>query len=87
MNIQEEKEGDAWRNEHTNYKTHGKNIDVDDDESTEETETRISQDPINNIDKNLVIGKNEYDESTYSGDSVCDIFENEEQNITENYIV
>ena len=45
---------------------------------------RSREDSVINNDENLVIG---FDESTCSGDSVCGIFENEDNIITENYIV
>ena len=44
-------------NEHTNGKTHSKNRNVDDDESTEGKVIRMSKYPINNTDGNLVCGK------------------------------
>ena len=46
------------------------NIGGDDDNYVEESEIRSSEDNVNNNDDNLVVV---FDESTCSGDSVCDI--------------
>ena len=46
-----------------------------------------SEDYVTNNDDDLVSEQNKFDESTCSVDSVCDIFDNDEEIITENSIV
>ena len=74
-------------NKHTKDKTHGKYINIDNDESMEEIEMSISEYVVNISYGNLVSGKIKYYEPTCPGDSGWDIFDNEYHNITENYIV
>ena len=45
---------------------------------------RLSEDSVNNNDDNLVCG---FVEFTCSGERVCDILDNEDEIITEDYIV
>ena len=45
---------------------------------------RSSEDLVNSIDDNFV---SSFEKSTCSGDSVCDIFENEDENMPEDSIV
>ena len=48
---------------------------------------RLSKDYVTNEGGNLVSGQNEFDKSTCLGDSMCVIFENDEEIITENSII
>ena len=48
---------------------------------------RSSDDSVTNDDEKLVSEQNKFNVSTCLGDSVCDIFENDEEIITEKYIV
>ena len=73
INIEELKEDDVGINDHKNDERHDNNSDIDDDKQIEETEMRLSKDAVNTNDRNLVSGKNEFDESNILGDSVCDI--------------
>ena len=57
---------------------------AEDDNSVEESKIRSSAHNVNNNDDNLVSGFYEY---TCSGDSVCDIFDNEDDIITEDSIL
>ena len=45
-----------------------------------------SENYVTNIDDNLVSEQNKFDKPTCQGDSVCDIFDNDKEIITENYI-
>ena len=60
------------------------NMGAEDDNSVEESKIRSSAHNVNNNDDNLVSGFYEY---TCSGDSVCDIFDNEDDIITEDSIL
>ena len=73
-------------NEHKNDLIHDNNRDVDDDESTEETEMRINEDSVNNNDGNLVSEKWIWYINLFGWKCVWH-FDNDEEIITENYIV
>ena len=73
-NIDEINEGDEWHDI----------IGGDDDDPVEDSEMRSRSDFVNDNDDNLF---SVFDESTCSGNRVCDILLNEDDIITEDYSV